>query len=192
MKSLLSICVICLLIPKIAYSQNISAQNADLKFEHISTIDGLSQSTVLCILQDSKGFMWFGTQDGLNKYDGYSFTQYHYDLGDSSSILGNFIFCLLEDAKGNLWIGTDRGLNMFDRVNNTFVRYQHDANDPSSLGGTEVRDICEDSEGRLWVGSPGGDLARLDRDTKKFVHFRHDVAGPDRLSQNICSIYEDS
>lgn len=192
MKSIFTFCVLWFLSTTIAYPQNNSAQKIDLKFEHIGTVDGLSQSTVSCMLQDSKGFMWFGTQDGLNKYDGYSFTSYHFDPADSSSILGNYIFSIIEDSKGNLWIGTESGLNMFDQVNNTFVRYQHDEDDPSSLSGTEVRAILEDSEGRLWVGSTGGDLARLDRNTGKFVHFRHDVGDPERLSEDIYSIYEDS
>ncbi len=192
MKSILTFCVLWILITTITYPQNISAQKTDLKFEHITTVDGLSQSTVSCILQDSKGFMWFGTQDGLNKYDGYSFTHYQYDPGDSTSMLGNFIHTIIEDVKGNLWIGTESGLNMFDQSNNNFVRYKHDVNDPSSLSGTEVRSIFEDSEGRLWVGSTGGDLARLDRNTGKFVHFRHDEADPERLSEDISSIYEDS
>jgi len=173
-------------------TQLISAQDSDHKFKHITTVDGLSQSTVSCILQDSKGFMWFGTQGGLNKYDGYTFTHYLYDPNDSTSILGNYIFSLIEDRQGNLWIGTENGLNMFDRSNNTFVRYQHVENDQSSLIGNEVRTIFEDSDGRLWVGVAGGDLARLDPNSGKFVYIRHDEADPERLSQDITSIFEDS
>jgi len=191
-KNLLTYCVLVFLIKIIAYPQILSAQYPDLKFEHITTVDGLSQNTVSCILQDSKGFMWFGTQDGLNKYDGYSFTNYHYNPHDTTSILGIFIFSIIEDSAGNLWIGTESGINMFDRSNNNFVRYEHDANDPSSLSGSEVRAVFEDSEGNLWVGSKGGNLDRFDRDSKKFVHFQHDANDSGSLSKDICAIYEDS
>jgi signal transduction histidine kinase/ligand-binding sensor domain-containing protein len=191
-RNILVFCVLVFLTRIGAYPQIISAQYPDLKFEHITTKDGLSQTTVSCILQDSKGFMWFGTQDGLNKYDGYSFTNYHYDPHDTTSILGIFIFSITEDTAGNLWIGTESGLNMFDRLKNSFIRYEHDENDPTSLSGGEVRAVFEDKEGNLWVGSTGGDLDRFDKDRNKFVHFQHDGNDPDRLSKDICSIYEDS
>jgi signal transduction histidine kinase/ligand-binding sensor domain-containing protein len=191
-KNILNICAIAILIRGIAYPLNISAQDRNLTFEHITTRDGLSQSTITCILQDSLGFMWFGTQDGLNKYDGYSFTTYHYDPHDTTSILGIFIFSIIEDTNGNLWIGTESGLNMFNRSHNNFVRYQHDVHDPSSLSGTEVRAVLEDSRGNLWVGSKGGDLDRFDRDSKNFVHYQHDGNDLSVLSRDICSIYEDS
>src|ERR1700733_10382127 len=88
-----------LLFPLYAFSQN-----SRLKFSHIGTDAGLSQSNVTCILQDSRGFMWFGTRDGLNKYDGYQFTVYKNIEGDQKSISNSFITSMIEDKKGNLWI----------------------------------------------------------------------------------------
>src|SRR5215207_3349008 len=96
------------------------AQNPDLKFTHLSTEKGLSQSVVQCILKDSKGLMWFGTRDGLNKYDGNTFTIYKHDPERKESISNNFINDILEDKQGNLWIATKSGLNKFDRKKNTF------------------------------------------------------------------------
>ncbi|MEO5977154.1 MAG: two-component regulator propeller domain-containing protein, partial [Chryseolinea sp.] len=92
------------------------AQRQDLQFEQLSTEDGLSQSNVICILQDSRGFMWFGTRNGLDKYDGYKFTVYKNDPNDSLSLSHNSVTDIVEDADGNLWIATNGGgLNKFDR-----------------------------------------------------------------------------
>ncbi len=191
-KKLIVNCFLALLISIIAHPQIISAQDPDLKFKHITTRDGLSQNTVSCIFQDSRGFMWFGTQDGLGKYDGHSFTNYHHQTDDTTSILGTSIFSIIEDTHGNLWIGTERGLNMFDRSRNIFVRYEHDPNDSSSLSGNEVRAVFEDSRGDMWVGSTGGDLNRFDRENRKFIRYQHDKNDSERLSEDVFSIYEDS
>src|ERR1700694_439722 len=99
------------LIPFLAFPQ---AQH--VKFRHMGTADGLSQSDVTCILQDSRGFMWFGTRDGLNKYDGYQFTVYKNNSGDEHTLANNFIMDMIEDAKGYIWIGTwGGGRDRYDR-----------------------------------------------------------------------------
>src|ERR1700712_5138803 len=100
-----------LLIPFLA-----SSQSKRLKFEHLQTDAGLSQSNVTSILQDSRGFMWFGTRDGLNKYDGYKFTVYRNDPKNKNSISNNYIMDIIESSNGDLWIATwGGGLNRFDR-----------------------------------------------------------------------------
>ena len=81
----------------------------NLSFEHLSIEHGLSQITVHSILQDSRGFIWFGTEDGLNRYDGYNFLVFRYDQSDPNSIQDNFIWELFEDSRNNLWIGTNSG-----------------------------------------------------------------------------------
>ena len=104
----------------------------DIKFKNLSVEAGLSHSTVNCILQDSKGFMWFGTDDGLNKYDGYNFTFYKHNPDDPFSLSHNRVWSLFEDSAGTLWIGTfGGGLNRFDRDTGLFTRY--DANDFQNL-----------------------------------------------------------
>jgi hypothetical protein len=103
-----------------------------LRFERISIAQGLSHSTVNCILQDSKGFMWFGTNDGLNRYDGHGFTVYKHDPGDTYSLSHNRVQALFEDSTGTLWVGTYGGLNRFDRDSapgagaGQFARYDAD------------------------------------------------------------------
>jgi len=88
------------------YSTLAYPQSEHLSFEHLGTAQGLSQSNVICTLQDSRGFMWFGTREGLNKYDGYTFTVYKNKIGDDKSLANNMINTIVEDDKGYLWIGT--------------------------------------------------------------------------------------
>ena len=98
------------------------ARDNDIKFERFSTERGLSSGVVFCILQDSRGFIWFGTQDGLNKYDGYTFTVYRHSPEDIHSLSDDTVWTIYEDRAGVLWIGTDKGgLNSFDRDQGRFV-----------------------------------------------------------------------
>lgn len=134
------------------------------KFEHISLKEGLSQSIVTCIYQDSRGFMWFGTQNGLNKFDGYDFTVYQHDTLNKASISGNFIRCIYEDSKGNLWIGTDaNGLNRYNRELDNFevINKEKSKNHDYS-----VLTVIEDSSGKMYVGTRSG---LLQYEKKKFT-----------------------
>ena len=170
----------------------VSAQKPDIKFQHLSLEDGLSQSTVYTILQDSQGFIWFGTQDGLNKYDGYRFTVYRNDPQDVNSLSHNEIFSLYEDSQGTLWIGTGNGLNQFDRQHDRFIRYLHDPQNPNSLSHNTIWSIYEDNNKILWIGTNGGGLNQFDRRQNKFVSFRHDPKNPHSLSHNsVWPIYQD-
>lgn len=162
-------------------------------FEQISLAQGLSQSSVRCILQDSKGFMWMGTEDGLNKYDGYSFKTYKPVPGDPNSISSNFIRCICEDRSGNLWVGTNGGgLNKFDHASGTFIRYQHETGNEESISNDYVWSVMEDGAGILWIGTDGGGLNRLDPATAVFTHYRYDPDDPGSLSDDaVLVVYED-
>ncbi len=170
------------------------AESPDLKFERITTQQGLSQSTVYAILQDSKGFMWFGTEDGLNKYDGYNFTVYRFDQNDPSSLGGNKIQAIHEDKEGQLWIGTvGGGLNKFNRNKERFTRYQSDPKNPQSLSSNEVVSIYEDKNGIFWLGTWKGGLNKFDKKTGQFTSYQHDDKNPDSIAFNdVYTIYEDS
>lgn len=164
-----------------------------IKFESISLEQGLSQSTVRCILQDSKGFLWFGTADGLNRYDGYKFKVYKTDSHDPNGLSSSVIRTIYEDRSGMLWIGTEGGgLNEFDPATERFVRYQYDRNDPNSLSNNYVWSVCEDRTGKLWIGTDGGGLNEFDRERARFTRYQHDPQTPNSLSHNsILSVYED-
>ncbi|GAA4230327.1 two-component regulator propeller domain-containing protein [Postechiella marina] len=144
----------------------------DIYFEHIGTNHGLSQNDINCIYQDNQGFMWFGTHDGLNKYDGYNFTVYTPNPNNPNSINSNLIFAITGDKKDNLWIGTSgRGLNYFDRSTEKFTHFVHDESDPNSIGNNQIFNLFIDSKNRLWVAANKNiDVANLNKplDSLKF------------------------
>lgn len=185
--------IICSIITfQICLSPNLLSQFNDIRFERLSVEEGLSHSYVNCIIQDRQKFMWFGTQDGLNRYDGYNFTIFKHDPGKPQTISNNCIWAIHQDRSGNLWIGTSRGLNKFDPTTETFSRYLHDDHNPNSLSHNDVRAICEDSSGRLWIGTAKG-LNKFDPASQTFTHYRHDPSDPNSLSHDFISvIYEDS
>jgi ligand-binding sensor domain-containing protein/signal transduction histidine kinase/DNA-binding response OmpR family regulator len=134
---------------------NISAQDRFIRFRHLTDSDNLSSNSVLSVCQDHKGFMWFGTRDGLNRYDGYEFKFYYNNQDDSSSISDNQINVIVEDSRDILWIGTGNGLNRFDREKDRFVRFKT-GTENYSLSNEYIKTICEDSEGNIWVGTSRG------------------------------------
>jgi len=161
------------------------AQPESIKFEIITPEMGLSQATVHCILQDSKGFLWFGTEDGLNKFDGYNFTIYRHVESDSNSISDNFIWALYEDRDANIWIGTSTGgLNKYDAEKNVFIHYRHDPQVPNSLSQDDVRSINEDRLGNLWVGTNTGGLNKLNKTKETFTRYKNNPADENSLSSN--------
>ena len=172
--------------------RNIHARGAeavarDLKFTHITTNDGLSQGYVVAILQDRRGFMWFATRDGLNRYDGNAFVVYKNNPNDPDSLSSNFIQDLMEDDHGYLWIATNTGVDKFDPLTERCTRYLHDPKKPDSLGGASVKSIAQDSRGTLWLGTEDSGLDRLDPATQTFTHYRTDSDGKflGRISQVI-------
>jgi PAS domain S-box-containing protein len=169
------------------------APGSIVQFEHLSIEDGLSQNAGLAIFQDSKGYLWIGSQDGLNRYDGFDFKIFKHDPDDPNSISQNSILAITEDKDGYLWIGTwGGGLDRYDPVTETFVSYRSDPNEPSSLSSDTVTSIKQDSGGVLWVGTLAG-LDRYDPSTNGFDHFRNDPNDPDSLSSDAISvIFEDS
>lgn len=127
-------------------------------FRNLSTGQGLSQSVITCFYQDSRGYMWIGTQDGLNRYDGYQFTVFrHRDDDLRGSLPSNYIRCIAEDPDGNLWIGTDTtGLALFNRGKEAFTTYQHDPQDHNTLSDNRIRSMVFDTAGNLIIGTQHG------------------------------------
>ncbi len=138
-----------------------------LRFEHLGIEDGLSNDNVTAIVQDKQGFIWLGTLSGLNKYDGYSFTQYEFDPFDSTTVSQNVIYCLFEDSEGTIWVGTSDGLSRFIRGTETFKRYKPSIK--AKFSDPNISAIGEDASGTLWVGNFTGQLCRFDKEKGTFV-----------------------
>ena len=137
-------------------SLTLYSRKVPLRFDHISLEQNLSQSAVHCILQDNKGFMWFGTEDGLNRYDGYSFVVYRPEPGNPRSLSSTSITCMLIDRDDFFWIGTQCGLNRFNRDTEKFERFLHDPHIPNSLSHNSINCLYQDSSGSLWIGTRAG------------------------------------
>ncbi|MDJ0916493.1 MAG: sigma 54-interacting transcriptional regulator [Woeseiaceae bacterium] len=160
-----------------------ASDSRSMRFSHITHEDGLSQSFVYAMAQDRDGFMWLGTQEGLNRFDGHNFRIYAEDPDNPEALADDGIRTLFLDDTGLLWIGTDAGgLSAFDPVTETFKTYLHDPTDRTSIADNLVRVVMEDSAGNLWVGTDGSGLDRLDRDTGIFEHFPHDPLDPGSLA----------
>jgi signal transduction histidine kinase/ligand-binding sensor domain-containing protein/DNA-binding response OmpR family regulator len=166
-----------------------NAQDKNISFKHLTIDDGLSQNAVFAILQDSKGFMWFGTKDGLNRYDGYSFKVFYHNPFDSSSISDNYITSLFEDSKGRIWIGSvDGKINIYNYENDTFFHIdllEHSKKLTKSL----ISSIIEDNDSSIWIGTAGNGLFRITNyddnlSSYKIVQFKNNPDSPATLSED--------
>lgn len=146
-------------------------QNTPIKFQHITSENGLSQSTVPCIYKDKLGIMWFGTFDGLNKYNGSQITVYKNTPENPHSISDNIIKTIYEDEAHNLWISTSEGLNFFDRKTEKFIHYFNEKDSKNSLSHNHLTEITGDKEGNIWIGTLEGYLNKFDPLTKSFTHY---------------------
>ncbi|MGL1889225.1 MAG: response regulator [Reichenbachiella sp.] len=163
--------------------------NTDIQF--LSVEQKFSQNTVSTILKDHKGFLWLGTRNGLNRYDGINIWQYHNIKEDSTSLPSNYIRVLFEDSDGILWIGSlGGGLVSYDRESNTFVRYEDESS--ISLKGETVISIHEDKNKNLWLGTETSGLFSFNRSTNLLVQYRKNVDDPFSISgNNITGILND-
>ncbi len=164
----------------------------NIRFGRIGVSSGLSQGDINCILQDNQGFIWIGTQDGLNRYDGHTFKVFRPVSNDPQSISDRWINSLVQDKQGLIWIGTRLGgLNRYDPVTGLFSHFTNDPADPSSLVSDRVQVVFEDSRGRLWVGTAEGlDQYLPARNT--FEHYSFNALPASEPSgDNITAIFED-
>ena len=156
-------------------------------FEHLSVRQGLSQADVNCILQDSRGLIWIGTQDGLNRYDGYGFRVYKHDPGDPRSLNDSWIVSIAETPEGTLWVGTQgnpRSLNRFDRLTETFAHVPLDNAPLKGARISAVRPSYEDAFGETWSGTLGSGLTRRNPRTGAVNSYRHNPADPGSIADD--------
>jgi signal transduction histidine kinase/ligand-binding sensor domain-containing protein len=154
--------------------------------------NGLSNNTVRSIVQDYKGYLWIGTMDGLNRFDGQTFKVYRNNTNDKNSLGSSNVISMLEDRDSILWIGTrGGGLCRFNRKNDNFITYRHNGDDPKSLSHNEVFVLFQDRDGKLWIGTDGGGLNLMDKKTGNFTHYIKDNRNPFSIAENeVLSISE--
>ena len=174
-------------------TSQVFAQTPNIRFTPLSLEDGLSQNTVTAIVQDPAGFMWFGTQDGLNRYDGYQFVHLKHDPRDPATLRNDSIFALHLDPNGDLWVGTEGGgLSRWDATAESFVHYTQENGAPAGFGRERVRVITRDKNGLLWLGLHESGLYRFDETTAQWKHFLADSDDVTSLSDNrVRAIFED-
>jgi ligand-binding sensor domain-containing protein/signal transduction histidine kinase len=162
-------------------------------FIHITKNSGLSQSSVTALLQDEMGFLWVGTQDGLNRYNGNDFVIYRLDHTDSLSISNNEINDIIQARDGSYWVATAQGVNRLKYTfSDNFIRYFHDSNDENSLVNDYALMLEEDQDGNIWIGTRSG-LSRLNPETGEFTNFLEENTSPYIYPNNrIYDIFEDS
>jgi signal transduction histidine kinase/ligand-binding sensor domain-containing protein len=163
----------------------------DIQFSRLSTKEGLSQTRVAQIVQDDEGFLWFGTQYGLDRYDGYKFKVFVHDPTRENSLSCAFVYSLFKDRDGTLWVGCNHDVDRFDKMSESFTHYRIEGEVSNGLPVT-VFDISQDHTGALWL-STGNGLYRLDPSTGRTEHYGHDPLNSSSLSSNdVKSTGEDS
>lgn len=168
------------------------AQNATYHLDSLTTAHGLSNNTVFCVYQDTRGFIWLGTRTGLNRFDGANFKIYEYSPEDSTSLSNNYVWDIQEDSFGDFWVGTTNGLNRYDRFRDAFKRYSLERVRSDSIRRVAVRVIFEDMSQNLWLGTTNG-LERYDRERDEFIHYSIDTNDLEKIQQNfVISIFEDN
>jgi len=166
----------------------------DISWEHtiLDVTDGLTNNGVRCILQDKEGFMWFGTERGLNRYDGYEFKVHTMVKNDTTKLFTDWINDICEDEKGLLWIATLEGLHKFDKKTGIFTRYIHNPDDTINLFPNNVIAVKSDKEGEIWLGTLYRGLVKFDKNEGVFKTYMHDEKDTTSISNNLAPvIYND-
>ncbi len=171
--------IVIIIAPK---AQGLEDKNYALKFQHFTSSKGLSQRSVMAILQDKKGYVWFGTRDGLNKFDGNKFVVYRHNSGDKNSITNNYIQTLYQDSRGNLWIGTQNGLNIYNPEKDNFISYNH-SESKNSIQSNVIWDIIQLDKNTIWLTTSNG-ISQVDIGTKKITKLKKTPSNSVFLNNN--------
>jgi ligand-binding sensor domain-containing protein/serine phosphatase RsbU (regulator of sigma subunit) len=177
--------LLCFFAPNFIFAQ-------ELRFTHISTENGLSQISAQCVFEDSKGFIWIGTQDGLNRYDGYGISIFKHNPVDNNSLSNNFVSDVMEDRDGLLWFATSGGgLDSYEPATRRFTHHMADSAGKNSISSDIIWKLYQDKKGLIWICTEDG-LNTYDKKSGKFSVFRHDQDLPSTISCNaVYDIVED-
>ena len=167
-----------------AASTAAAADAPPLVLTQLTTADGLPQGGVHAVLQDSQGFMWFGTEDGLVRYDGQELVRYGYSREEARGLPGTYINQIVEGPRHDLWFAINGGLARWSRAEDRFTVYRHDPNSPSSLASDQVNTVSIDAKGRVWIGMADAGIDILDPRTGRFESLRHEAAASGSLASD--------
>lgn len=154
-------------------------------FRHYKVEDGLSENSVFCSLQDSKGFMWFGTKEGLNRFDGKNFVVFHREANKKNSLENSYVHSLYEDQHKTIWVGTEGGIYLYDYIKNSFRFFDKKTSDNIQIRQT-ASTITEDKNGNIWMGTSDG-LFRYNKKSDKLYRYYHDPNNPKSLLANYAN-----
>lgn len=192
MQQMRALLPITLLLAVLTHTNRLCSQSSSIRFDNISIDDKLSQSSVNSIVQDARGFLWIGTQDGLNRYDGYDFQVFRNDPEDENSLSNNYIYSIYEDRDSNLWVGTERGLNRINARTHRIDRFLVGKRQNTKAVLSEITALVDAPENKLWVGTANSGLYLLDKETGRSKLFRNDPANKFSLSNDaISALYRD-
>ena len=184
------VAVCCLLLLAASGIQPLRAQikRSTVRFNRLTQHDGLSNNVIQTLLQDNQGFIWIGTVDGLNRFDGYDFVTFVHDPANPQSLGDNSVITMALAPDSTIWIGSFLGLNSFDPRTNTFKRFSHESDNSNSLSHNTVNSLAFSKDGVLWVGTFGGGLNRLDVKSGTWTHYRHDPSDPNSISSDLINV----
>lgn len=175
-----------------AWTSTLPAQPATLRFDRLTMDHGLSSNCVLAITQDAVGFLWIGTQNGLNRYDGGAFRVFRNERIDTSTLRDNRVYDLLTDRHGTLWVATlGGGLHRYESSQERFRCYRADPGTPGALNSDLLFRLYEDRDGMIWIGSRGAGLVRFDVRRGTFTAFVRDRSNPRAISNNFIECLRD-
>ena len=164
----------------------LAASAQPMQFSHLAREHGLSQNNVQSILQDSYGYMWFATESGLNRYDGYEIRRYGRERGNPNGLPNDYIWVIAEDQEQNLWLATQGGgVVRWNRSADNFTSFRHDPGNAQSIASDDIRTLLLNADGTVWVGTRDKGLDLLDPETGQVKHFRHDPDDVRSLSNDM-------
>jgi signal transduction histidine kinase/ligand-binding sensor domain-containing protein/CheY-like chemotaxis protein/HPt (histidine-containing phosphotransfer) domain-containing protein len=157
-------------------------------FRHLTVDEGLAQNSVMATLQDSRGFLWIATQNGLDRYDGYNIRHFTHQRGVDNTLPSNFIWDIHQDRHGDIWMAIkDGGVARLNTATETFRSYRHEANNPRSISSDDARRLFIDRDDEIWIATVGGGISILDPRTGKARRLRHDPNNPASLNSDLVS-----
>lgn len=172
----------------LAFVKTTQGQTRQIHFSHLDSRNGLSENNINCILQDHRGFIWMGTRDGLNRFDGTNFKIFRNKEQDNNTLSSDYITDLAEDRAGNIWIGTNSGgLNKFDRRKNRFYRYQHNEGKKNSIAATHINGIAVAADQTLWLATSNG-LDHFDPQKGSAIHYRTSAADSNSINSDAVTV----